>query len=63
MDGHHGRGRFAPQYRSRLAGREYNNYRDDSLYASTPPPIEALRVVLSYAASFQLMMCLEMRSW
>ena len=40
----------SPQYRSRLVGREYNNGKDDSLYASTPP-IESLRMVLSYAAT------------
>ena len=37
-------------YRSRLVGREFNAGRDDTLYASTPP-LEALRVVTSYAAT------------
>ena len=39
-----------PDIRSRLVGREFNNMRDDSLYAATPP-IEALRLVLSDAAT------------
>ena len=39
-----------PDYRSRLVGREFNNERDDSLYAATPP-LEALRVVLSWAST------------
>ena len=39
-----------PEYRSRLVGRELNDSKDDSLYASTPP-LEALRVVLSWAAT------------
>ena len=37
-------------YRSRLAGREFNIGRDDALYASTPP-LEALRLIVSYAAT------------
>ena len=37
-------------YRSRLVGREFNIGRDDALYASTPPP-EALRLIVSYAAT------------
>ena len=37
-------------YRSRLVGREFNVGRDDALYASTPP-LEALRLILSYAAT------------
>ena len=37
-------------YRSRLVGREFNVGKDDSLYASTPP-LEALRVVVSHAAT------------
>ena len=32
-----------PNYRSRLVGKEYKTYVDDSLYASTPP-LEALRL-------------------
>ena len=39
-----------PNYRSRLVGREYNTYKDNSLYAATPP-LEALRVILSFAAT------------
>ena len=41
-----------PNYRSRLVGREFNTAKDDSLYASTPP-IEALRVIVSHAATFR----------
>jgi hypothetical protein len=41
----------APNCRSRLVGREFNVGRDDSLYAATPP-LEALRVVLSHAATW-----------
>ena len=37
-------------YCSRLVGREYNTYKDDSLYAETPP-LEALRMILSHAAT------------
>ena len=37
-------------YRSRLIGREFNVGRDDALYASTPP-LEALRLIVSYAAT------------
>ena len=37
-------------YRSRLVGREFNIGRDDALYAATPP-LEALRVVISHAAT------------
>ena len=39
-----------PNYRSRLVGREYNEGRDDTLYASTPP-LEALRYIVSHAAT------------
>lgn len=39
-----------PNYRSRLVGREFNTFKDDRLYAATPP-LEALRVVSSNAAS------------
>lgn len=35
---------------SRLVGREFNVGRDDSVYAATPP-LEALRMVLSNAAT------------
>ena len=40
-----------PNYRSRLVGREFNVERDDSLYAATPP-LEALRIVVSNAATW-----------
>ena len=40
-----------PNCRSRLVGREFNVGRDDSLYAATPP-LEALRLVLSDAATW-----------
>ena len=36
--------------RSRLVGREFNVGRDDALYASTSP-LEALRLIVSYAAT------------
>merc|ERR1712110_976742 len=39
-----------PLYRSRLVGKEFNTYNDVSLYAATPP-IEALRLILSLAAT------------
>ena len=39
-----------PEYRSRLVGREYNTGKDDSRYASTPP-LESLRLVVSWAAT------------
>ena len=39
-----------PNMRSRLVGREFNVGRDDSLYAATPP-LEALRVIISMAAT------------
>ena len=37
-------------YRSRLVGREFNVGRDDALYAFTPP-LEALSLIVSYAAT------------
>ena len=37
-------------YRSRLVGREFNIGRDDALYAATPP-LQALRLVISHAAT------------
>ena len=40
----------SPEYRSRLVGRDFNTGKDDSLYASTPP-LESLRLVLSWAAT------------
>ena len=39
-----------PDMRSILVGTEFNQGRDDTLYASTPP-LEALKAVLSYAAT------------
>ena len=39
-----------PVIRSRLVGREFNEGKDDTLYASTPP-LEALRLLLSWAAT------------
>ena len=39
-----------PKIRSRLVGKEFRTGPDDSLYASTPP-LEALRVLLSRAAT------------
>ena len=41
----------APDCRSRLVGREFNVGRDDNLYAATPP-LEALRFVISHAATW-----------
>ena len=45
-----------PEYRSRLVGREFKTETDDSLYASTPP-LESLRVVLSWASTVQVENC------
>ena len=39
-----------PNYRSRLVGREFNEGHNDLLYASTPP-LEAMRLILSHAAT------------
>ena len=39
-----------PNYRSRLVGREFNTGVNNALYAATPP-LEALRMVVSYAAT------------
>ena len=39
-----------PEYRSRLVGREFNEGKDDSLYASTPP-LESLRLIMIWAAT------------
>ena len=39
-----------PLYRSRLVGKEFNTYNDITLYAATPP-LEALRLILSIAAT------------
>ena len=40
----------SPKYRSRLVGKEFKAYADDSLYASTPP-LEALRLIMSRAVT------------
>ena len=37
-------------YRSRLVGKEFKTYADDALYAATPP-LEALRLIVSRAAT------------
>ena len=42
-----------PNYRSRLVGREFNDSKDDTLYASTPP-LEALRAIVSHAATIDV---------
>ena len=42
--------RATPNYRSRLVAREFNQGKDDTLYASTPP-LEALRIIVSHAAT------------
>ena len=39
-----------PLYRSRLVGKEFNTHNDMTLYAATPP-LEALRLILSIAAT------------
>ena len=38
-------------YRSRLVGKEFRSGIDHSLYAATPP-LESLRAIISYAATF-----------
>ena len=40
-----------PEYGSRLAGRELNFGKDNALYAATPP-LEALRLIVSHAATY-----------
>ena len=42
--------RGAPNYQSRLVAREYNDSKDDTLYASTPP-LEALRMIVSHSST------------
>ena len=42
--------RLNPNYRSRFVAREFNQGKDDTLYASTPP-FEALRLILSHSAT------------
>ena len=39
-----------PLYRSRLVGKEFNTYKDETLFASTPP-VEAMRMIISLAAT------------
>ena len=41
-----------PNYRSRSVGKEFNNGKDDSLVAATPP-LEALRMLVSEAATVE----------
>ena len=41
-----------PDYRSRLVAKEFNNGQEEGLYASTPP-LEALRWILSHAATIE----------
>ena len=41
-----------PLYRSRLVAKEFNDGKDDSLYAGTPP-LEALRLLVSEAATIK----------
>ena len=40
----------SPDYRSRLVGKEFNVGSDPALYAATPP-LEALRLIVSLAAT------------
>ena len=40
-----------PDMRTRLVGQEFNTGKNDELYASTPP-LEALRFVISSAATW-----------
>ena len=42
-----------PDYRSRLVGKEFNVGSDPALYAATPP-LEALRLVVSRAATMRM---------
>ena len=42
--------RLNPNHRSRLVVREFNQGKDDTLYASTPP-LEAMRLIVSHAAT------------
>ena len=39
-----------PNYRSRMVGKEFNNGELEGLFAATPP-LEALRLILSWAAT------------
>jgi len=39
-----------PNYRSRMVGKEFNDSELDGLFAATPP-LEALRLLLSWAAT------------
>ena len=40
-----------PRYRSRFVGKEFNDKTVDGLFAATPP-LEALRLLISWAASY-----------
>ena len=42
-----------PKYRSRLVAREYNDSKDDTLYASMSP-LGALRLIVSHASTIDL---------
>ena len=42
--------RLNPNHRSRLVAREFNQGKDDTLYASTPP-LEAMRLIVSHAST------------
>ena len=39
-----------PNYRSRMVGKEFNDHKIGGLFAATPP-LEALRLLLSWAAA------------
>ena len=41
----------SPTYRSRMVGKEFNDSVQEGLFAATPP-LEALRLLLSHAASY-----------
>ena len=50
MDRHKQGGSENPKYRSRLVGQEFRTSKEATLYAATPP-LEAVRAILSYAAT------------
>ena len=41
-----------PNYRSRMVGKEFNDKAIEGLFAATPP-LEALRLLLSWAATME----------
>ena len=41
-----------PLYKSRLVGKAFNTYNDITSYAATPP-LEALRLIISLAATYK----------